>query len=139
LWITSCTVEHGFCTCKLAAQIDLRWLHWNASLMRLTFSSEVCVFQDFTCNRLPVALSLLSQNQMFFHVGDWHPNCVLKLCWRAVRDCSSASHTTHWACSCSVDSVTELTEGHQLVHACKLGMKKTFRVFLSDYINQICV
>jgi hypothetical protein len=29
---------------KLAAGTDLRGLHWNAFLMRLTFSSEVRVF-----------------------------------------------------------------------------------------------
>jgi hypothetical protein len=34
--------------------------HWNASLMWLTFSSEVYVFPgDFTCSRLPVVLCLL--------------------------------------------------------------------------------
>jgi hypothetical protein len=31
----------------------------------------------------------------------------------------------HLTCSCGVDIVTELAEGHQLVHASKLGMKKT--------------
>jgi hypothetical protein len=46
---TACNVEHGTCNCKLAARIDLRGLRWNASLMRLTFSSEVRVVPgDFT-------------------------------------------------------------------------------------------
>jgi hypothetical protein len=48
---TLCTVGCGICNCKLAAQIDLRGLHWNASLMQLTFSSDVRVFSgDFTCS-----------------------------------------------------------------------------------------
>jgi hypothetical protein len=33
--------------------------------------------------------------------------------------------------------VSELAEGHQLAHARKPGMKKTFGVFLSDDINRI--
>jgi hypothetical protein len=64
-----CVAHHALlnvefvCNCKLAAGIDLRALHWNASLMRLTFSSEVRVFPgDLTHNRLPVVLSVLSQN-----------------------------------------------------------------------------
>jgi hypothetical protein len=48
--------------CKLAARIDFRELRWNTPLKRLTFSSEVRVFpRDFTRNKLPVVLSLLSQ------------------------------------------------------------------------------
>jgi hypothetical protein len=56
--------------CKLTARIDLRGLHWNASLMWLTISSEVPVFPgDFIHNRLPAVISLLAQNRMIFHVG----------------------------------------------------------------------
>jgi hypothetical protein len=56
--------------CKLLAQIDLRELHWNSSLKRLTFFSEVHIFPgDFTSNRLPGVLGLLSQNGMLFRVG----------------------------------------------------------------------
>jgi hypothetical protein len=58
---TSCTVERDICNCKLGAQIFLRRLRWNASLMWLTFSSKIHVFAgDFTCDGLPGALSLLS-------------------------------------------------------------------------------
>jgi hypothetical protein len=67
LYSISWTAECGICNWTLAAQIDLHRLHWNASLMRLTFSSEVHVFPgDFTCNRLRVFLSLLFENGMLF-------------------------------------------------------------------------
>jgi hypothetical protein len=80
----SCTLLGGaFCVallnmefvpnCKLAARIDLRGLRWNASLMRLTFSSEVHVFQEILYATLPIVLSLLSQNRMLFPVGGWRP------------------------------------------------------------------
>jgi hypothetical protein len=64
---TSCTVEREISNCKLAAWLNWRGILWNASLMRLTFSSEIRVFPgDFTCNGLPVVLSLLFQNRMLF-------------------------------------------------------------------------
>jgi hypothetical protein len=95
---TSCTVEREICTQLQASRTN--WLHelrWNASLMRLAFSSEVHVFPgDSTCNRLPVVLSLLSQSRTIFLVGGRRPYCVLKRRWTAVRDCNSASHNTHW-------------------------------------------
>jgi hypothetical protein len=42
-------------------------------------------------------------------------------------------------CTCSNgdDIVNELAEGHHLAHARKPGIKKTFRVFLSDDMNRI--
>jgi hypothetical protein len=55
--------------CELAARIDLRGLRWNACQMRLTFYSDVRVFPDFTLKRLPVVLSLLSQNRILFRRG----------------------------------------------------------------------
>jgi hypothetical protein len=116
-----CTVERGIYKCKLAAHIDLRGLRWNASPMQLIFSSEVHVFPEI------------------LHVGGWCPYCILKRCWTVISDCNSARHNTHWICPCGVDIVTELVEGHQLAHVCKLGTKKTFRVFLSNNINRICV
>jgi hypothetical protein len=86
--------------CKLAARIVLRGLRWNASIMRLT-SSEVRDFPgDFTRNRLHAVLSLLSENRMRFRIGGWCPFCILKRHWTAVRNCNSASHNTHWTCSC---------------------------------------
>jgi hypothetical protein len=122
---TSCTVERGICYCKPAALIDLRGSRWNASLMRLPFSSEVLVIpEDFTRKILSVVLSLLSQSRMFFRIGGFRPYCVLKLRWTAVRYCNSARHNTHSACSCCVDIVTELAGGHQLAHARKSGMEK---------------
>jgi hypothetical protein len=40
----------------------------------------------------------------------------------------------------TIAAVNELAEGHQLTHAHKPVMKKeTFRVFLSDDINRICL
>jgi hypothetical protein len=54
---TSCNVECGICNCKLAVWIDLRRLRWNASIIRLTFTSEVRVFLDFARNGLPAVLS----------------------------------------------------------------------------------
>jgi hypothetical protein len=41
----------------------------------------------------------------------------------------SGSYDTQWTCSCGVDMVTELAEGHQLAHARKHGMKKNFQSF----------
>jgi hypothetical protein len=117
------------CNCKLGARIDLRRLHWNASLMRLTFSPEVCVFPDFTCIRLLLVLTLLPQTWMLFRIGGWHPYCVLKWRGTAVRDCNSACHNMHWTCCCGVDIVTELTKGHQLAHVHKPGMKRNFQSF----------
>jgi hypothetical protein len=108
--------------------------------MRLTFSSEIHVFPgDFTCNRLPVVLILLSQNRMLFHVEGRRRYCILKRRRTAIRVFNSSSHSTHWACSCGVDIVTELAESHQLAQVRKLGMKKASRVFLSDDINRIRV
>jgi hypothetical protein len=61
-----CVAHRALLNCKQEARIHLRGLRWNASLMRPTFSSEVRVFPgDFTCNRLPVALSLLSRTECF--------------------------------------------------------------------------
>jgi hypothetical protein len=102
--------------------------------MRLTFSSEVRAFpKDFTHNKLPVVLSPLSQNRTVFRVGGWRPYCIVKWCWTAVRVCNS-----HWTCSCGVNILTELAEGHQLAHVHKPGMKKP-SVFLSNDINWIRV
>jgi hypothetical protein len=85
---------------KLAARVDLRGLR--------RISSDFHVFPgDFTRNRLPVVLSLLSQNWMLFRVGGWRPYCVLKQRWKAVSYCNSASHNTHWNFSCGID-ITEL-------------------------------
>jgi hypothetical protein len=125
---------------KLAAWIDLRGRHWNVSLMQLTSSSEVHVFPgDFTRNRQPVVLSLLSQKWMLFHVGGWHPYCVLKWHWTAGRDCNYASPNTHW--TCSVVQHRYWARRMSPAGACTLASceKKTFRVFLSDDINQIYV
>jgi hypothetical protein len=125
--------------CKLAAQIDLRRIRRNASLMWLTFSSEILVFPDFTCNRRPAGLSLLSQNRTLFCVV-WHPYCLLKWHWTASRDYNSASHNTDWTWFCGVDIVTEPAESHQLAHVHNPGIKKkTFRAFLFDDINKIRV
>jgi hypothetical protein len=120
----------GICICKLAARIDLCRLHWSSSLMWLTFSSEVRVFpEDFTRNRLPVVPSLFSQNRILFCIDGWCPYRVLKWRWTAVRDFNSASHNMHWTCSCGVDIVNDLAEGHLLAHAHKPGMKKDFQSF----------
>jgi hypothetical protein len=127
---TLCTVEHGICNCKLAARIDLCRLRWNASLMQLTFSSGVHVCPgDFTHNRLPVVPSLPFQDQVLFHVGGWCPHWVLKRRWTTVRAFSSAGYNMYWICSCGVDIITDLTGGHQLVHARKPGMKKNLQSF----------
>jgi hypothetical protein len=97
--------------------------------MRLTFSSEVCVILgDFAHNRLPVIISSLFQNRILLRVGGWRPYCVLKRCWTTVRDCNCATHNTHSTCSYGVDIVTELAEGHQLVHADK-AWNKNFQSF----------
>jgi hypothetical protein len=125
-----CTLEHGICNCKLAGQIDLRRLRCSASLMHLTFSSEVHVFSgDLTHNKLPVVLSLLCQNRRLFHIGGWCPYYILKWSWTGIRDRNFASHNRHWTCSCGVYVATELAEGHQLVHAHKPRMKKSFHSF----------
>jgi hypothetical protein len=42
---------------------------------------------------------------------------------------NSAIHNMRLTCSCGVDIVTELAEGHQLAHARKKGMKKNFQSF----------
>jgi hypothetical protein len=90
--------------------------------------------------RLPVVLSLLSQNQVLFCVGGWRPYCALKQCWTAVRDCSSANHNMHWNYTRGVDIITDLTRRHQLVHARNPGMKKQpSRVFLSDDKLDMCM
>jgi hypothetical protein len=81
---TSFTVER---------EIDLRGLRWNASLTRLTFSSEVRVFPGgFTRNTLSAVLSSLSRNQKLFCVGSRRPYYVLKRRWAAVRDSNCSSH-----------------------------------------------
>jgi hypothetical protein len=132
---TSCTIERGICNYKQAARIDLGRLCWNASLMRLTFSSEVCVFPDFTHNRLPVVLSLLSQNWILFHIGGWHSYCILKQRWSAIRDCNFASHNTHWTCFV-------LTLLLSLPKATSWYLRISWawkRVFLSNDINRIHV
>jgi hypothetical protein len=96
-------------------------------LLLLMFSSEIHVFPgDFMYNRLPAALSLLSENQMLFHVGGWCPYCILTWCLAAIREYNSAGHNMHWTCSCGVYIIIGLSKGHQLVHACKPGMKRVF-------------
>jgi hypothetical protein len=125
---TLCTVECGICSCKLAAQIDLRRICWSASPMWSIFSSEVHVFQEISHSTDYMS----SQNQMLLYVGGWCPHCVLKLCRIAIRDCNSAIHNTHWTCSCGVDTVSEPIEGQQLAHVRGSGMgKKNLKSFPS--------
>jgi hypothetical protein len=115
-------VEFVTASCNLVARIDLSGLRWNAPPMRLTFSSEIRIFSgDFIRNRL---LQFVVPVPMFFRIGGFRPYCILNRGWTAARDCNSASQNTHWTCSCDVNIVTELAEGHQLAHGHKPDMKK---------------
>jgi hypothetical protein len=100
---------------------------WNVSKIKYNYISESNYYTHLWVTPL---------QRETIKVGGWSPYYFLKRGWTAVRKCNSTSHNTHWTCSCGVDIVTELAEGHKLAHARKSGMKKkTFRVFLSDDIN----